>query len=445
MSSSADAPTRRRSRPSPRTCERSGQPRDREQRASGVQKKKPCSGETSTWSACGAAPVHLARHRALTARGLPFSASRRAAAAGSRWQTPHIPRARAQCAPTRLPSRPSAYCASERHRPSRAPAPSAKNTSCSRTMAISAPPSAEQRTRRARTTCRGRAARRHEERHRERRAGVRKRRRDVHVEEERRAQPDGESRAELRPSSRRRGGPPRSPSTIASESVERRAVRDRRDIRLANKPSTATSRPAPHVRARRRVRHRIERRPQHRAADRPVVDPPPGRGLALEERLVEIRRLRDAVIVEIPVLVLERHVVIEPERPQIREILDFVRRVQPGRDGGQRTGEQQEQCPSSRRESIRLTGQSADQSGRAYLTANARYFRSCARLNAAWLTIGATMLRRTMYRRPQPAPSRPGHDHRVVPLLAVPEPEKDAVDGHAPPPRRRGTGRSDGR
>ena len=53
------------------------------------------------------------------------------------------------------------------------------------------------------------------------------------------------------------------------------------------------------------------------------------RGHALEERLVEVLRSRDAGVVEPSVLVLERDVAFEPERPQKREVLHFVRRIQP--------------------------------------------------------------------------------------------------------------------
>ena len=45
---------------------------------------------------------------------------------------------------------------------------------------------------------------------------------------------------------------------------------------------------------------------------------------ALEEGLVESTCLCDAGVVEVLVLVLERHVAIEPERAQVREILHFV-------------------------------------------------------------------------------------------------------------------------
>ncbi len=59
---------------------------------------------------------------------------------------------------------------------------------------------------------------------------------------------------------------------------------------------------------------------------------------------------------------------------------------------------------------------------RFYLTASVTYLSSCARLNAAWLTIGATMLRRTRYTVPQAAPSRAVASAASIPCSMCPSP-----------------------
>ena len=192
---------------------------------------------------------------------------------------------------------------------------------------------------------------RHQQRNRKRRAGVRKRRSDVHVEENRCAQPDGKSGTECARSDEAAGR--RDPENDGDESIERRAVRDGRDIRarIAVDRHVASGRTCC---ARYAVADSVERRPQDGAADRPVIDPPPGRRRQLEERLVKITRLGDVVIVEVLIFVLERHVVIEPERPADRRNI----RLRPTRysravTAGSEQANSRSSVPSSRGESIR--------------------------------------------------------------------------------------------
>ena len=104
---------------------------------------------------------------------------------------------------------------------------------------------------------------------------------------------------------------------------------------------------------------------------------------------MEARRPRDVVVVEIAILVLERHVVVEPERSQVREVLDLVGRIQPRRHGGERGREHQNKNDQL------APRQAQDASECLHQGASARYLTSCARLKPAWLTIGAMMLRRT--------------------------------------------------
>jgi hypothetical protein len=227
----------------------------------------------------------------------------------------------------------------------------------------------------------------HEQRHRKRGAGVRERRRHVHVEEQRRAQPDrqaaDESAAIAEDHPRRADR-----QQDRKEGVEGGPVGDRADIRLREAVGGwRARRPRPHVSG------RVERRPQNPRAHRRVVHPPPDAGLALEERFVEAVRSRDVVVVEVAVLVLERDVPVEIQRPQIGEILDFVRRIQPRRDCRERDREEQHEDEQfSRRQAEEAY--EAIQQGDPECYRSARNLRIWARLNTAWLTTGATMLPR---------------------------------------------------
>ena len=225
--------------------------------ASGVQKKKPCSGDASTCSACGAAQF-IFRVTSSEGRGCRSAPGTRAAAAGTRWQTPAHP---ASAGPNARPTRRTvaAVCpAAPRPSPAKSRAgASAKSTSCSRTIATSAPArpsSAAPRTVHASRTC---SQMRHEQRHRERRAGMRKRRRDVHVEEERRARARRQGRSRARPL-RRGVGPPRS------------RERWRRIHRTPSRTRPPRHTGANSRRPRRRVRPHVlraqRRRPRHRTA-----------------------------------------------------------------------------------------------------------------------------------------------------------------------------------
>ena len=100
------------------------------------------------------------------------------------------------------------------------------------------------------------------------------------------------------------------------EAVDRRSVRHRGDVGPGeavngHRPTCGAKDPCGQVAG------GIERAPEQRAADRAEVPPSSGVGLVLEERRVEPFRAGDIVIVEIAVLVVERDVVVEPQRPQV--------------------------------------------------------------------------------------------------------------------------------
>ena len=162
--------------------------------ASGVQKKNPCSGENSTSSACGALQVILR----VTSRDGPDVRSARVGdelRQERRSRTPGSPRRRSPAIARRAVD-PRRRLRSDRRwaieiqrraqprrtRPARAPSPSA-------------PPPARARPRRRCVQVAPHVQPdRDEQRDRERRTGVRHRRRDVHVEEQRRSDPDEQRR-----------------------------------------------------------------------------------------------------------------------------------------------------------------------------------------------------------------------------------------------------------
>ena len=85
----------------------------------------------------------------------------------------------------------------------------------------------------------------------------------------------------------------------------------------------------------------IERRPEKRGTDGAEVQPAAGARVAIsEERLVE-SRATGARISEVLILVLEAQIAIERERPQEREVLHFIRRVDARSHGRQREQGQQ--------------------------------------------------------------------------------------------------------
>ena len=55
--------------------------------------------------------------------------------------------------------------------------------------------------------------------------------------------------------------------------------------------------------------------------------------------LAGTRSLGDAAFVEVAILVVERQVAVEPDGPEVREVLDLVRRVEPHRDRWERQQE----------------------------------------------------------------------------------------------------------
>ena len=166
-------------------------------------------------------------------------------------------------------------------------------------------------------------------------------RRDVHIEEERCAEPDRRrrrGRVEAKAPGRRGRQQQR------EEPIHRRAVADRRDVRLrvAVDRDVATH-GVQHTCG--QVSDGVERRPQDGTPDRAEIDPLASLSLALEQRFVEPGVPHGPAVVEVSVLVLERQVVVEPERSQERVVLHFVRRVDSRGDGGKRQREQGDQQP----------------------------------------------------------------------------------------------------
>ena len=190
-----------------------------------------------------------------------------------------------------------------------------------------------------------------------------------------------------------------SPERAAVRRGSTAGPRGSRRTRIRTRPRERTARVKPFASAVadgrvHSVRDRVERRPQNRGPDRPVVHAPSGRRLALEEGLVEAGRLRDVAVVEVAVLVLERDVLVELERSQVREVLHLVGRIQPRRDRRQRHDEQEREQPANSRRVSRKKRAEAIQKGDEECYLSATCFRICARLNPAWLTTGAMMLPR---------------------------------------------------
>ena len=108
------------------------------------------------------------------------------------------------------------------------------------------------------------------------------------------------------------------------------------------KPSTATGAPSA-----RKVRAAtsatcVEGGPQNRRPNRSEVEPAGARfGRQLQEGAVETMRAGNTAVVEIAVLVVEGQIAIEPERTEVREVLDLVRSVETGSDRRQRDEEQE--------------------------------------------------------------------------------------------------------
>ncbi len=96
---------------------------------------------------------------------------------------------------------------------------------------------------------------------------------------------------------------------------------------------------------------------------------------------MEALAARDAGVPEVLVLVLERDVVIEPQRSQVGEVLDFVRRVDARRDQRQRHDERGDQHRQLPPHAQLAHAQPAPASSPKAITS--------IRLNEAWLTIGA--------------------------------------------------------
>ena len=173
-----------------------------------------------------------------------------------------------------------------------------------------------------------------EQRHRKRRAGVGVGRRHVHVEEQRRAEPDedpGEQARACEPARRADRQEDR------DKPVERRTVGDRRHVGTRE----AIRRTTPD--ARHQIGNGVEGAPQERTADRREAWPPPGIGVLLEERRVKPFATADVAVEEVSILVLERHVTVEPERSQVGKILDLVGSVDARRHRWQREHERRDE------------------------------------------------------------------------------------------------------
>ena len=219
--------------------------------------------------------------------------------------------------------------------------PHASSTSCSRTIPVSAltAPSAimpGDRPRRAHAQPDA-----DQECDRKRRAGMGHGRRHVHIEEERRAEPDGgrrRGRVEAQ-----RAGPPRSTAATRGTHTPPSRSRPPRCTASSSRRSRRCDPGMQHTCG--QVSDGVERRPQDGAPDRAEIDPLSSLGFALEQRFVEPGVPHGPAVVEVLVFVLERQVVVEPERSQERVVLHFVRRVDSRGDGGKRQREQGDQQP----------------------------------------------------------------------------------------------------
>ena len=173
------------------------------------------------------------------------------------------------------------------------------------------------------------------------RAGVQHRRGDVHVKEQRRAEPDRETRGQTG-SCEARGH--RERQDERGQAVDRGSVSDGGDVRMAEAVRRSAGR------ERREMSRGVERRPQHRAADGREVESAPGFVRPLEKGLVERRRFHLAAVVEVLVFVLEVCVAVEVPRVKPGERLHFIGGVDAGRDGRQREDERDDERHPGRSE-----------------------------------------------------------------------------------------------
>ena len=92
------------------------------------------------------------------------------------------------------------------------------------------------------------------------------------------------------------------------------------------------------------VDEQVERRPQHRRADRSEVDVAAREGLAhVEEGLLEQAQRVGILIVEVLVVVTEEEVPIEDGGAEVDEVLDLVGSAQPRGDEGKGGEEDQDE------------------------------------------------------------------------------------------------------
>ena len=202
---------------------------------------------------------------------------------------------------------------------------------------------------------------------------------------------------------------PRSPRlaepTSGDESSSAAPPRSSAAPRESRRPPTRTPPPrrrAARSRQRRRARRPragghaqvgdgVERAPQQRAPDRAEVRPPAGFRLALQERLVEALRAGDVAVVEVAgIRSRTRH----RDRTRSTAGTRSTRSRPTSRSAWSRRAARPRTPPPGRgaRAGTRRSSACADEAPRHRSAMN---LISWSRLNPAWLTIGATMLRRT--------------------------------------------------
>ena len=149
----------------------------------------------------------------------------------------------------------------------------------------------------------------------------------------------------------------------------------------------------------------------------------------------------DVAVVEVAVLVLERDVVVEPERPQVGEVLDLVRGVDSRGDRRQHSREDQRSARCSSRCDSASSRLSVDSSSPEMLSQRDVLH------ELRQVESGVAHHRRDDAAADEvdEAPDRAEHaggDRRVVALVDVPEAEHRAVTGSVQARRRRDTDRT---
>ena len=107
------------------------------------------------------------------------------------------------------------------------------------------------------------------------------------------------------------------------EAVHGRSVRHRRQVGLGKTVDRDIRAGQTHASSR-EIPDRIEWRPQQGRADRTEVVAKAGRGPQFEECFMKSVRTGDAAVIEVLILVLERQVLVKPQRTKVGEVLDLV-------------------------------------------------------------------------------------------------------------------------